>query len=128
MSDVVPPPSEYATPVNEPVTAEIAAGGRATFTFEPTQRNTPGFVMPIVAASKLPDSSYTVKFDGRRVFGPASAPPTDIDDLGVTFYPAYEFEEKLEVIVENLADSGSRTYTVQPVGYQKPSGGESGGA
>jgi len=130
MPEVIPKPSEYATPVNEPVTAAIPAGQRATFIFEPTNRTTPGFVVPTVAASKLPDSAYTVRFDEQTKFGPAPAPPTDVNDVGVTFLPAFEFEETLEVIVENLADTGTRTYTVQPVGYERSdeTGGGSGGA
>lgn len=125
MGEVIPKPSEFATPVNEPVQVELGAGQRATFSYTPSQLSTPGFVVPTLAASKLPDSAYTVKFDGRTVFGPSPAPPTDVNDLGVTFMPAFEFNDELEVIVENLQDSGTRTYTVQPIGYERA--GDDGG-
>lgn len=130
MSDVVPAPGPYDLPVNEPLQVELGPEQAATFVYEPTQQSTDGFVVPTVAASKKPDSAYTVWFDGQQKFGPSPVPPTDIDDLGVTFFPAYEFYEDLEVRIENLSTSNTRTYTVQPVGYERAadSGGDDGGA
>ncbi|QZP37750.1 hypothetical protein [Halobaculum magnesiiphilum] len=125
MPDVVPAPSEFDKPVNEPLTVELDGGERATFTYAPRQQTTPGFVVPIVAASKYTESSYTVWFDGRQVYGPAPIPPTDIDDLAITFLPAYEFEEQLKVRCENLSENTPRRYTVQPVGYEKVNQGGS---
>jgi len=53
------------------------------------------------------------------VFGPAPIPPTDIDDLQVTFTPALGFSQSMEVIVRNLsATTGERDYSIQPVGYE----------
>jgi len=123
MSEVIPPPSENDKPINEPLSTRLDPGQRATFTYEPRQQTTPGFVVPIVAISKSPESSYTIWFDNRKVFGPSSVPPTDIDDLGVTFTPAFEFEDKLRVQVENISENTTRTYTVQPVGYERVSEG-----
>ena len=123
MPEVIPSPSEEAVPVNEPLSTTLDGGQRATFRFQPEQQTTSGFVVPIVAASKHPESSYTVWFDDRKAFGPAAVPPTDIDDLGVTFIPAYEFADELRVRVENLSDATTRRFVVQPVGYEKVSGG-----
>ena len=119
MSNIVPLPDEHDVPVNEPLSTTLAGGERATFTYQPSQQTTPGFVMPIVAASKHAESSYTVWFDDRQVYGPAPVPPTDIDDLAVTFMPAYEFNDELRVRCENLSATTTRRYTVQPVGYEK---------
>jgi len=124
MTEVIPAPSENDKPINEPLTTQLGPGERATFSFEPRQQTTPGFVVPIVAASKAPESSYTIWFDDRKVFGPSSVPPTDIDDLGVTFMPAFEFEDELRVQVENISESTTRDYTVQPVGFERVSEGE----
>jgi len=127
MVEVVPQPTEHDKPVNEPISKTLDGGQRAIFTFEPQQQTTPGFVVPILAMSKHPESAYLVWFDDQLVYGPAPVPPTDIDDLQVTFMPAYEFGEELEVWCENLSSATTREYVVQPVGYERvneqPGGG-----
>lgn len=121
MIDVIPAPSEMDKPVNEPLSELLDCGQRAIFTFEPRQQSTPGFVVPTVAASKHPESSYTVWFDDQQVYGPSAIPPTDIDDTVVTFIPAFEFADELKIQVENLSSSTTRDYVVQPIGYERVS-------
>ena len=106
----------------EPVTVDIGPGQQATVTFTARQRTNDGFVLPTVAVSKRSQSSYEITMDDEEVYGPASIPPTDIDDLGVCFVPAYEFEQELEVQVANLSDT-EREYHVQPIGYERRSNG-----
>ena len=122
MTDVVPAPSAEDIPVNEPVSVDIGPDQQATVTFTARQRTNNGFVLPIVAVSKRSQSSYEITMDEEEVYGPASIPPTDIDDLGVCFVPAYEFEQELEVQVANLSDT-EREYHVQPIGYERRGNG-----
>ena len=127
MTDVVPAPDANDIPVNEPVSVDIGSGEQATVTFTARQRTNEGFVLPIVAVSKRSQSSYEIATDDEQIYGPAAIPPTDIDDLGVCFVPAYEFEQELEVQVTNLSDT-EREYHIQPIGYERVTGGEQGGA
>lgn len=120
MPDVIPQPSPEDVPFNEPVKMSVPAGSEGRATFTPKQRNT-RFILPIVAVSKETDTTYQVEIDGTTVYGPAAAPPTDVDDLAVTFTPAYEFRSEMIVSVANLG-TAERNYIVQPVGYE-PAGG-----
>lgn len=122
MTDVVPAPSAEDIPVNEPASVDIGPGQQATVTFTARQRTNDGFVLPTVAVSKRSQSTYEITMDEEEVYGPASIPPTDIDDLGVCFVPAYEFEQELEVQVANLSDT-EREYHVQPIGYERRGNG-----
>lgn len=115
----VPQPSENAIPVNEPETVRLEPGQRATFTFTPSQRKTPGFVLPTLLGSKHPETVYKVWLDGSLKFGPAAVPPADVDRGGVTFAPAYEFSEELRVQVTNTSEASTRNVTVQPIGWEK---------
>jgi len=86
------------TPVNQATGAQIGAGERATFTFEPdagTMR------ADSVAASKFQGLTYEVRVDGDTRFGPAPIPPTDIDDMVTTHNPRMPVDQRLKVIVRN---------------------------
>jgi len=118
MPDLIPPPSDQDRPFCEPTSVSLASGEEATLTFVPVQ-NSAEFRIGTVAISKRPESEYVVRMDGEVVFGPAPIPPTDIDDLQVTFTPARGFTQELEITVRNLDDTtGSRLYSIQPVGYE----------
>jgi hypothetical protein len=114
---IVPQPAAGDSPVNEPITRDVAAGTRLTARFVPEQRNTT-FVLPIVAVSKRPNTTYEVRMDGNTVYGPAPVPPTDPDDLGVVWMPARQFSQSLEVVIRNLGSS-ERPYVIQPVGWEE---------
>lgn len=118
MTDLVPPPAATDKPFCEPTQVTLDVGEQATLTFEPVSQDAM-FRVGTVAMSKLAQSEYEVELDGETVYGPAPIPPTDIDDLAMTFYPALGFSQRLRVIVRNLKDTtGGRTYSVQPVGYE----------
>ena len=120
MTALVPQPSDGDLPFNEPVTVTLGPSEFAQLKFTPQQTSTT-FVLPILAASKEPGTEYRVKADGDVVYGPASVPPTDIDDLQVTFLPARKFETKLLVEIANVGAKEHR-YTVQPVGWETTGG------
>lgn len=109
-------PSKNDVPFNEPQTVTLGANQQATVSFTPQQRNTT-FVLPQVAISKAPTTTYTVRVDQQTVFGPAAIPPTDIDNSTQTFFPPRRFSNKLEILVVNVGSS-TRTYHVQPVGWE----------
>jgi len=115
--NVVPQPKADDIPFNDPISRQLNGGQKLIITFDPTQRVTE-FVLPVLAISKHPQSSYEVWLDGQQVYGPAPIPPTDIDDLTVTFLPAQRFEASMKVIVRNLSDNTPRSYSVQPVGWE----------
>ena len=115
--NVVPEPAKDDIPFNDPISRQLQGGQKLVVEFNPTQRVTE-FVLPVLAMSKHPESSYEVWLDGQQVYGPAPIPPTDIDDLTVTFLPAKRFAEKMRVIVRNLSDSTLRSYSVQPIGWE----------
>lgn len=112
-------PSADDVAFNEPVGRYLDVGEKLTATFEPVQRVTE-FVLPCIAATKAPGTTYRVKVDGEEVYGPAPIPPTDIDDLTQTFLPPLRFGESLKVIIENVDGSGAQFY-VQPVGWEEAS-------
>lgn len=114
---VVPEPAADDIPFNDPISRRLDGGQKLTVEFVTTQRVT-DFVLPILAISKHPESSYEVWLDTERVYGPAPIPPTDVDDLQTTFYPAKRFESRMKVIVRNLSDSITRSYSIQPVGWE----------
>jgi hypothetical protein len=117
----VPTPEPSATPVNEPATVRLEGGEKATVEFSTVQAVTE-LVVPIVAISKHPQSTYVVSSDVRNRYGPADIPPTDIDDLQVCFIPALTFDTSLTVEVTNLGAS-PRDYSIQPIGWEPLSGG-----
>jgi hypothetical protein len=101
--------------INNPETAEVGPGERATFTWTPENTGTT-FVLPELSVSKHPETTYEVKLDGSTRFE-APIPPTDIDDSGQTFLPPITFEQELTVIVRNFSDS-TRDYHAQPKGWE----------
>ena len=123
--EVTPAPEPGDVPLNEPVSVDLAGGEQATVTFTASTRTNEGFILPILAASKFSQSTYEVALDDENIYGPASIPPTDIDDLGVCWIPAWDFSQEIEVTVTNLSDT-QRRYDVQPVGFERAE--RSGGA
>jgi hypothetical protein len=117
-----PEPTPGDVPINEPTGAEVAVGERVTFTFEQKNRVSE-LIIPIVAASKYAGCVYEIRADGRSRYGPAPIPPTDIDDLQVTFLPALRFEDRLTIEVTNLG-SVAREINAQPIGWEPSEGGE----
>lgn len=118
----IPEPAADAIPVNDPATTDVGPGQRATFTFTAATRTNNGFYLPVLAASKRSQTSYEVKLDGVNIYGPAAVPPTDIDDTAICFLPAFEFSQKIEVVIINMGDS-TREYTVQPIGFKEGANG-----
>jgi len=114
---VVPEPQPGDIPYNDPISRELDGGQKLVVTFNPTQRVT-DFVLPILAMSKHPESSYEVWIDGEQVYGPAPIPPTDIDDLVTTFLPAKRFKSSMRVICRNLSSNTPRSYSIQPIGWE----------
>ncbi|QCP90395.1 hypothetical protein [Haloarcula marismortui] len=114
---IVPQPAADDVPYNDPISRSLDPGSQLTVTFEPTKQVTE-FVLPILAVSKHPNSSYEVWQDGEKIYGPAPIPPTDIDDLTATWLPARRFSSKLRIIVRNLGDTTTRTYSIQPIGWE----------
>lgn len=114
---IVPEPAPDDVPYNDPITRSVDPGQQLIVTFEPTQQVTE-FVLPTLAVSKHPSSSYEVWRDGEKVYGPAPIPPTDIDDLTATWLPARRFSSKLRIIVRNLSENTTRRYSIQPIGWE----------
>jgi len=114
---IVPEPAADDVPYNDPITRTVDPGEQLTVEFSPTQQVTQ-FILPLLAISKHPASSYEAWMDGKRVYGPAPVPPTDIDDLGATFIPAHRFSSSLTIYVRNLSDATTRQYTIQPIGWE----------
>lgn len=85
-------------PVNEADGAEVPAGTRAKFTFEP---DASGMEVDAVAASKFEGLTYEVSVDGDTRYGPAPIPPTDIDDMGTTHNPRMPVDRQLVITVRN---------------------------
>ncbi|WP_353634600.1 hypothetical protein ABSL23_02275 [Halobacterium sp. NMX12-1] len=118
MPDLVPEPKVSDRPFCEPTSVLLGSNTEATLRFEPVQNNAE-FRIGTVAMSKRPESEYVVRMDDETVYGPAPIPPTDIDDLQVTFIPARAFEQSLELTVRNLQNTtGQRRYSIQPLGYE----------
>ncbi len=118
MPNLIPEPSTDDRPFAETVSVSLESGEEARMEFEPVS-NDALFRVGTVAISKREETEYELRMDGETVFGPAPVPPTDVDDLQVTFVPALGFEQSLEVVVRNLsATTGTRQYSIQPLGYE----------
>jgi hypothetical protein len=115
--EVIPKPTEGDIPFNAPVRRTLGPGERLTATFSPEQRTTT-FHVPAVGASKHPEMRYVVYTDDTKRFD-AAVPPTDIDDMGVTFVPALSFNREMRIRIENLSGSTTRPVAVQPVGWEE---------
>lgn len=115
---LVPCPDPGDAPFNETVSATLSPGQKLTAEFEPEQTET-RMHMPILAVSKYRNMSYEATADGERIYGPSRIPPTDIDDLSVTFVPAKSFRSSLTVEVSNLDPNADRFVVVQPLGWEE---------
>lgn len=89
-------------PVNEGDGANLPAGSRADFTFEP---DASGMEIDAVAASKFRGLTYEVRADGDQRFGPAPIPPTDIDDMTTTHNPRMAVDQQLVITVRNPSET-----------------------
>lgn len=114
---MVPQPDPDAVPFNNPAEVELDQNQRGTITFTPTQSSTT-FYLPTLAISKFANTTYEVHADGEAIYGPAPVPPTDVDDLAVTFIPAQTFDRELKVIITN-SGTPTRTYSAQPLGWEE---------
>jgi hypothetical protein len=114
---LVPCPDPGDSPFNETVSATLSPGQKLTAEFEPEQKDTT-LHLPILAVSKYANMSYKAEADGEPIYGPSKVPPTDVDDLSVTFVPAKSFTQKLVVEVSNLDSTADRFVVVQPVGWE----------
>lgn len=102
-------------PVNEATGAEIPAGNRAKFRFEP---DASGMHVDSVAASKFAGLTYEVTVDGDQRFGPAPIPPTDIDDMVTTHNPRMSVDRELVITVRNPS-AADRTVAAQVRGVEQ---------
>jgi hypothetical protein len=114
---LVPCPDPDDAPFNETVSATLAPGQKLTAEFTPEQSETRMY-LPILAVSKYKNMSYEAKADGEQIYGPSRIPPTDVDDLSVTFVPAKSFRSSLTVEVSNLDSTADRFVVVQPLGWE----------
>jgi hypothetical protein len=106
---------EGAVAFNEAVRGVLNTNQKLTATFRPLQSGAE-FWLPIVAASKHPDSTYEIILDGKTIYDEI-IPPTDIDDLAQTFYPPPSFGNKLRVIIR-YTGSSQRIFDIQPIGWE----------
>ncbi|WP_136688320.1 hypothetical protein [Halorhabdus amylolytica] len=121
MVGLAPCPGSSDAPYNETETAVLDEGEKMTAVFEPEGASTTA-MLPIVAASKYAGATYEILLDGETRYGPASVPPTDIDNLEVTFIPSYQWNERIEVIVRNVSAGDARMTTVQVIGWEEVTG------
>lgn len=119
--NIVPLPNEEDVAFNDPFTVEIDDGQEAEITFTPEQSGST-FYLATVAISKVDGTVYEIEDDATPMYGPANIPPTDIDDLVVTWMPCKQFEDSLTVYISNLT-GGIETYHVQPIGFERVDGG-----
>jgi hypothetical protein len=114
---LVPCPDADDAPFNETVAATLSPGQKLTAEFTPEQSETRMY-LPILAISKYSNMSYRASADGEPIYGPSKIPPTDVDDLSVTFVPAKSFTRSLTVEVSNLDPNADRFVVIQPVGWE----------
>jgi hypothetical protein len=114
---VIQPPDD-ATALSEPESVELNDLEKATIEFE-TERQPTDLHLYSLAASKRPSTTYTVKIDDRRIWGPARFPPVDIDDKQVVWMPPERAAQTLTVEIANLRNDGTtRQYDVLPLGWE----------
>lgn len=118
MTAVVPCPDPADRPYNVTETQTLDEGEKMTATFEPEGATTDAR-LPIIAMTQFAGATYEVKIDDETRFGPASVPPTDPNDVAVTFIPAFRWNEKVEAIVRNVSGGNGRQTTVQAIGWEE---------
>ena len=119
--NVVPRPNPEDVAFNDPYTVELEDGEEAEVTFTPEQSGST-FYLATVAISKVRGTIYELEDDQTQMYGPANIPPTDIDDLTVTWTPCKQFKDSLTVYIRNLTGNIQR-YHVQPIGFERADGG-----
>jgi len=122
VTQVIPQPNAEDVAFNDPYTVEIDHEKEAEIKFTPEQSGST-FYVAAVAISKVRDTVYEIQDDGSEMFGPANIPPTDIDDLTVTWVPCKQFETSMTVYIRNFTGS-PQEYHVQPIGFERSEGGE----
>jgi hypothetical protein len=120
--DVVPAPTPEANGFNKSVVEpSLDSQEKLTAEFVADQSETT-IRLPVLAISKHPNMVYTVRVDGQSdpIYGPSRVPPTDPDNLEVTFLPAKTFDRSLTVTVENIdTGSTSRKVIVKAIGWEE---------
>lgn len=124
--NVVPRPNEEDVAFNDPYTVELEDGEEAEVTFSPEQSGST-FYLATVAISKIRGTIFELEDDQTPMYGPANIPPTDIDDLTITWAPCKQFEDSLTVYIRNFTGS-AQTYHIQPIGFERADGGGQSGA
>lgn len=120
MTGVAPCPDPADLPYNESETGVLDQGQKLVAEFTPEGATTEAR-LPIVAMSKFPGGTYEIKIDGDTHYGPAQIPPTDIDDVDVTFLPAFQWNEKVTCIVRNVKGGDQRLVSAQIIGWEEVS-------
>lgn len=117
--NVVPHPPESAIPIMEVESVDLDSGSRAIVEIAP-ERSSDQLRLGTVAVSNFSDAAYELRSDGSRLYGPAPIPPSTVADPVVTWVPAIPVRTSLQVVLDDLRGSGgSRTYHVQPIGYEE---------
>lgn len=115
---LVPQPAPDDVGVHEVAAAYLAPGEKVTVTLKP---ETSGNLHRIfsVPMSRHANATYEVVIDGTTRFGPAPSPPTEVDDLGVTFVPTLRLQRSMELIIRDTRTTGNeRPYLMHVLGWE----------
>ena len=118
MVGLAPCPDSSDLPYNNAETATIDEGQKLVARFVPEGATTDAR-LPIAAARYHPGCTYEIRIDGETRYGPATIPPTDIDDLDVTFIPAYQWGDSVEIIIRNVSGGSQLAVAAQIVGWEE---------
>lgn len=114
----IPFPDEGDVPIQEAEQVDLGPGTKATISMAPETSGSQHKI-PIIAVTKRKGTSYSIDVDGTNRYSPSPIPPTDIDDVDVTFIPALDLQSKLEIEIKDLRSSGGeRTYYAQVIGWE----------
>lgn len=117
--NVVPEPDGNDVSVHETASVDLEPGQKVEVVMQPDSQGSLHRI-PIVAVTKHSDATYQIDIDGNTErFGPSPVPPTDIDDLAVTFLPALRLQNELRIIVRDVRSTGNpRQYVMQVIGWE----------
>lgn len=118
--NVFPAPDAADVSFNSPYSVDLSDGQEATVSYSPQQAGST-FFLAALGVTKATGTVYEVRADGDTIFGPAEIPPTDVDDMTVTWLPCKQFQGSLTVIISNVSGQ-TRTYHVQPIGFERIGG------